>query len=120
MLYSKPIVNMQGNYSHITKVTPTRFIPTTFIMTKCHVDVDVWLTTKISSHIIVIITLIPPNLGRNLFKPSRGVKLMSVQPVIPYSRQYKRPLNYFEYKTKIDLNFMYEYLKSPLKQMVNW
>lgn len=91
MLYSKPIVNMQGNYSHITKVAPT-----TFIMTKCHLDVYVWLTTKISSHIIVISTLIPPNLGINLFKPSGGAKLMSMQPAIPYSRQYKKPLNYFE------------------------
>lgn len=41
---------MQDNYSHITKVIPTRFVPMKFIMTKCHVDVHVWLTTKISSH----------------------------------------------------------------------
>ncbi len=104
MLYFKPIVIMQSNYSHITKVVPNRFVPTRFIVRKCHVDVHIWLTTKISSHIIVIITLVPPNTGRNLFEPPRGAKVMFVQPTIPYSRHFKRPLYYLEYKKDFDLD----------------
>jgi len=43
---------------------------------------------------------VPPNQGRDLPKPSRGVIVAYVQPIVPYFRPFKRPLNYFEYKKK--------------------
>lgn len=98
MLYSKPIVSMQGNYSHHQSSTNKIYNDKMSCRCTCR------LATRISSHIIIIITLVPPNLGRNLFKPLGGAKLVFVQPAIPYSRQYKRPLNYLEYKNDSDQN----------------
>jgi hypothetical protein len=46
MVYIKPIITMQGNHSHVTKVIPTNFVVGKFVVAKFYVDVDVHLTTK--------------------------------------------------------------------------
>jgi hypothetical protein len=46
----------------------------------------------------IITTTIPPNLGGDFLEPPKNVVITFVQPIIPYSKPSRRPLNYLEYK----------------------
>jgi hypothetical protein len=41
---------------------------------------------------------VPPDLGIDPPKPLGGVVITFVQPIVPYYRAYRRPLNYPKYK----------------------
>ncbi len=41
---------------------------------------------------------VPPDLGIDPQEPLGGVVVTFVQPIVPYYRAYRRPLNYPKYK----------------------
>jgi hypothetical protein len=94
----EPIVATQNTFSHITRTIPTSSIPTRSVMVDPHVDVVVWLTTGILSDMIDTTTTVPLDRRGDLSKLPRYATITSLQHVVPYSRPYKRCLNYLEYK----------------------
>lgn len=49
-------------------------------------------------HNVVTIKYVPLDLGGDLPEPLGGVTTTFVQLVVPYSKPFKRPLNYPKYK----------------------
>jgi hypothetical protein len=98
MVYTKPIITMQGNHSYVTKVIPTNFVIMKFVVAKFYVDVNVHLTTRIPSHNIITTKPVPLDPRRDPLEPTKGVVVTFVQPVKLYFRSYMRLLNYLKYK----------------------
>ncbi len=44
----------------------------------------------------------PPDLAGDPLQPLGGVIITIVQPVVPYSMPFKKPLNYLEYRKDFD------------------
>lgn len=70
---------------------------------------------KTPFHGVVTIKSIPPNLGKDPLEPWRGATIASVQPIIPYSRPFRKPLNYPEYKKNFKLNVHVQVFKADIK-----
>ncbi len=62
------------------------------------------LLSKTPFHYVIITKSIPPNLGGDPLKPLKGITMSSVQLIVPYSRPFRRPLNYPKYKKDYDLD----------------
>jgi hypothetical protein len=55
-------------------------------------------------HNVVTTKSIPPNPGGDPLEPLGGVIVVVMQHVVPYSKPFKRLLNYLEYKKNFDKN----------------
>ncbi len=63
----------------------------------------------------IITTTIPPNLGGDFLEPPKNVAITFVQPIIPYSKPSRRPLNYLEYKKGFDLDAHVRVFETTIK-----
>jgi hypothetical protein len=112
---TKPIEILEGNHSNGFKSILISFNAKFFIVINLDAKVLVNLISKTPFHIIVAIKLIPPNLGGNPPKPLRGVTVAFIQHVVPYSRPFRRPLNYLEYKKDSNPNVHVQIFKVVIK-----
>ncbi len=93
----------------------TSFVPTKYVVVEPHEDVPIQLTIGISSHAIVITTLIPPYPRGNPHEPLRGVTITFVQLEISYFRPYMKPLKYHEYKKDSNMDVHIKIFKVTIK-----
>jgi hypothetical protein len=73
------------------------------------------LASKTPFHSVITSKLVPQDWRGILWKPLRGATIAFVQHVIPYSRPFKRPLNYHEYKKNFDLDVHVQVFKATIK-----
>ncbi len=100
MVRTKLVETLERNYSSGFKTIHVSYSAKIFIVVEFNVEVPMKLISKTPFHSIVITKSIPLDLGCDPPKPPRGVTIAYVQPIVPYSRPSRRPLNYFEYKGK--------------------
>jgi hypothetical protein len=73
MVYTEPIVTIQGNHSQVTRVVSISFTPRKYVIVEPYVDVPICLTIGIPSHNIVTTKSVPLDLGKDLLESTRGV-----------------------------------------------
>jgi hypothetical protein len=66
------------------------------------VEIPLNLLSRTPFHNIVITKSMPPDLAGDPLQPLGGVIITIVQPVVPYSMPFKKPLNYLEYRKDFD------------------
>lgn len=106
---------LKGNHYSGFKTIPFSFVAKKYAVVDPNVKVPMKLIYKTIFHNIVTFKFVPPNLGGDLPKPSTCAIVAYVQPVIPYFRPFKRPLNYLEYKKNFDLNVHVWVIKVVIK-----
>jgi hypothetical protein len=62
------------------------------------------LLSRTPFHVIITTKFVPLNLKGNPPKPPRGATVEVVQPIVPYSMPFMKPLNYPQYMNDFDLN----------------
>jgi len=102
MVPLKLVETLERNYSSGFKAVPLSFSARKFTVVEFDVEVLVKFISKTPFHNIVIIKLVPLDLGCDPPKPPRGATITYMQPVVPYFRPSRRPLNYPEYKKDFD------------------
>jgi hypothetical protein len=104
----KHVEALKGNHYDNFKVIHVSYVAITPII----VDPDVKIPMNLLSitHFPNIITTIsiPPN-PKDPLEPLGGVIVVVMQLVVPYSKPFKRPLNYLEYKKTLIGMLMYKY-----------
>jgi len=55
-------------------------------------------------HVIITIKFVPLDLEGNHLEPPWSVIIKVVQPIVPYSKPFMKPLNYPRYKNDFDFN----------------
>ncbi len=73
------------------------------------------LLSKTPFHNVITTKFVPPNPRRNSLKPLGGATITSMQQVVPYSKPFRRPLNYLEYKKNHDLDAHVQVFKIAIK-----
>jgi hypothetical protein len=87
-------VTSQGRYSHRTRALLISYILKGFVIVKPYVNIHVRLTTRIPSHNMFPIKLVPLNLRSDLLEPIGSAIITYVQLIVTYFRPYKKPFNY--------------------------
>jgi hypothetical protein len=62
------------------------------------------LLSKTPFHNVVTTKSVTPNPGGHSLKPLSGATTTSMQPVVPYFKPFRRPLDYHEYKKYLNLD----------------
>jgi hypothetical protein len=101
--HTKLVVIEQGNYFNGLKIIPIIFSVKKIVIVEADVEILVRLTIGIPFHSVVMTKLVPPN-QRVDFSPLRGVIVTFVQLVILYSKPFRKPLKYLEYKKNNNLD----------------
>jgi hypothetical protein len=83
------------------------------------VELLVNILSKTPFYCVVVTKSIPPNLGGDPLKPLKGITMSYVQPIVPYSRPFRRPLNYPKYKKDYDPDVHVWVFKVAIKANVN-
>ncbi len=86
-----------------------------YVMVDLDAEMLVNFLLKTPFHDVVTIKSIPQNLGRDPLEPRRGATIAFVQPIIPYSRPFRRPLNYPKYKKNSKLDVHVQVFKADIK-----
>jgi hypothetical protein len=97
-VHTKLVEALEGSHSIGFKTILVGFDARKFVIVDHDVELLVNLLSKTPFHCVVTTKSIRPNLGKAPLKPLIGITMSFVQPIIPYVRPYKRPLNYPEYK----------------------
>ncbi len=108
---------LEGNHYDGFKAIPISYVAITPIVVDpdAKIPMNLLLITPFPN--IVTTISIPPNPGDPL-EPLGGVIVVVMQHVVPYSKPFKRPLNYLEYKKTLIRMLMYEYSKLLAKLTV--
>jgi hypothetical protein len=94
----KPIEVLEVNQYNDFKVIPPNSSTKKHVAIDSNAEIPLNLLSITPFHIIVTTKFVPPYLGGDPLEPRRGAIVTIMQLVIPYSKPFRRPLNYFEYK----------------------
>jgi len=93
---------LEGNQYNNFKTIPTSSNTKKPIVVDYDVEITLSLLSRIPFHNVVIIKYVPLDLGEDPPKPLGGAIIATMQPIIPYSKSLRRPLNYPKYKKDYD------------------
>jgi hypothetical protein len=86
----KPIENLKGNHYNGFKIILVSSSARKYVVVDPNVKVLVNLISRMPFHSVVTIKSVPPDPRRDPPKPPGGDMVTYVQPVLPYSRPFRR------------------------------
>ncbi len=103
-IHIKPVETLEGNHYSGFKAIPVSPSAKKSIIVKPNAKVPLNLISKTPFHNVITTKLVPLDLRGNPSKLTIGATIASMQLVIPYSKPFRRPLNYLEYKKDFNLD----------------
>jgi len=106
---------LERNHYNGCKVIPISFGVKKSVVVDPHVEIQVNLLSITLFHNVVTTKFVPVNPKGDLLELLGGDIVATVQPIIPYSRPFKRPLKYLEYKKVSNLEAHVRVFKANVK-----
>ncbi len=111
----KPIEILKGNHFNGFKTVFVNSGAKKFIVVDLNAKVLMNLILRTPFHDVITTKSVPPYPTRDPLKPLRGAIITYVQPIIPYSRPFRRSLNYLTYKKNFNLDAHVQTFKVVIK-----
>jgi hypothetical protein len=115
MVHTKFVAISEGNNLSGLKTIPISSSTRKYVVAKPDVEILIHLTTLIPFPSVVTTKLILLDLGGDPSKPLRGATITFMQLLIPYSRPFRKPLNYIEYNKDYDFDVHVQIFKVTIK-----
>jgi hypothetical protein len=108
-------VTTQGNHFNGPRAIYIIFYVGKYVKTKCVKEIPICIIIGIPPHNVINNKSVPLDPRNDLLEPWGGARKAFMQPIVPYFRPFRRPLNHPKYKKDSNSDAHVQALKSAIK-----